>query len=114
MTPQELLNQGPQAALQSAPQGAPQGAQGMEAPGQGMNPGGIEALRNGVRMLMKFMSPEEILDALLKMAQENNINVDEEQLRQIIENETGQASPQANPQGSMPGAPTAAMPPTME
>jgi len=113
MTPQELLQGGPQAALQGGapPQGAPQ-----DVPqGQGMNPGGIEALRNGVKFLMQAgMSPEEILDALLKLAQEKGLDIPEDQLRQIIENETGQGTPGQTPGQTPQGAPPAGTPPTLQ
>ena len=111
MTPQELLQAGPQAGgPQAILQGAAQGPPG--GPAQGMNPGGIEALRNGVRFLMQFMTPEEILDALLKLAQEKGMDIPEDQLRQIIENET--ASPQGSPAAPSAGAPPAGAPPTLQ
>ena len=42
----------------------------MMAPEQqqgGMNPGGMDALKNGIQMFLKFMSPEQLLETLLKM-----------------------------------------------
>ena len=77
--------------------GPPQGGQG-----KGMNPGGIEALKRGVQIMLKFMSPEELLEALLRMVEMNpDVNVGEDQLRQIIEQASGGAEGPAPDMGSM-------------
>ena len=75
------------------PQGEPpQGMPPEGGMGKGMNPGGIEALKRGVQIMLKFMTPEELLKALLKMVEMNpDVNVGEDQLRQIIEQASGGA-----------------------
>jgi hypothetical protein len=65
------------------PQGAPQGG---GAPAGG-NPGAIEALKAGIQYLMQQgLSVEQIIEAMLKFIEMNpNMNIPEEQVRQIVE-----------------------------
>ena len=78
----------------------------MMAPEQqqgGMNPGGLDALKNGIQMMLKFMSPEQLLESLLKMAELGEMGVSEDKLRQMIE------SVMQSVEGQMPSESEAAM-----
>ena len=99
----------PGGAPGGAPQGAPQGPPGQ---GQGMNPGGMEGFKGAIQFLLQQgLSPEEILQACLKIAGDLGMNIPEEQLRQMIEQVSagaGAAGPGAA--GPSAGAPTGAPP----
>ena len=73
---------------QGAPQGAPQGGAPM-----GGNPGAMEALKAGIQYLMQQgLSVEQIIEAMLKFIEMNpNMNIPEEQVRQIVEQTAGGA-----------------------
>jgi len=63
---------------------------------QGIQPGGIEALRNAIAFLQKQgMNPEQILEMLLKIVERLGYDIPEEQLRNLIETGT-------TPTGEMP------------
>jgi len=64
---------------EGAPQGGPQGQMG--------NPGAMEALKAGIKYLMdQGLSIEQIIEAMLKVIEMNpNMNIPEEQVRQIVE-----------------------------
>lgn len=60
-----------------------------------MNPGGIEALKGSVQVLQRMgMSPEDIVTAILQLAERLDLNVGEEEIRQVVE--------QAAPAGGTP------------
>ena len=92
LAPQQGQPQGmPQGQPQGMPQGQPQG-------GQMGNPGAIEALKAGIKYLMdQGLSVEQIIEAMLKVIEMNpNMNIPEEQIRQIVEQTTqemGSAEP---------------------
>jgi len=83
---------------QGAPQGAPQGGAG--------NPGAMEALKAGIQYLMQQgLSVEQIIEAMLKFIEMNpNMNIPEEQVRNIVEQTAQQAG------GAEVGAAEAGMP----
>ena len=74
---------------------------------QGMNPGGMDALKNGIQMFLKFMSPEQLLETLLKMAELGEMGVSEDKLRAMIQHVTSREPYQA--EGQMPTESEAAM-----
>jgi hypothetical protein len=80
---------------------APEGQQ------QGMNPGGLDALKNGIQMFLKFMSPEQLLETLLKMAELGEMGVSEDKLRAMIQHVMSEEPYQA--EGQMPSETEAAM-----
>lgn len=87
------------------PEGMPQGApQGGGAPAGG-NPGAMEALKAGIQYLMQQgLSVEQIIEAMLKFIEMNpNMNIPEEQVRQIVE-QTAQQLGGAEAGGQMGGA----------
>ena len=84
-----------------------------------MNPGGMEGFKGAIQFLMQQgLSPEEILEACLKIAGDLGMNIPEEQLRQMIEQVSagGPGGPQAaglgaaGPQAAGQSAPPGAMP----
>jgi len=88
-------------------QGPPAGgmpAKGMPAQGaKGMNPGGMEGFKGAIQFLLQQgLSPEEILQACLKIAADLGLNVPEDQLRQMIE---GASAGQGAGQGAGAGGP---------
>jgi len=90
----------PGGAPQGAPQGMPQGAPA------GGNPGAMEALKAGIQYLMQQgLSVEQIIEAMLKFIEMNpNMNIPEEQVRNIVEQTAQQAG------GAEVGAAEAGMP----
>ena len=95
-------------AGQATPQGlgqAPQGAlpAGQTPPGQGqrqgMNPGGIEAVKAGIKALQRAgLEIEQIIKAILKLAEQLNLNIPEEEMRQLIEQTAAESGEELPPQ----------------
>ena len=72
-----------------------------EQPQQGgVNPGGMDALKNAVQMMLKFMSPEQLLESLLKMSELGEMGVSEDKLRAMIQHVASSEPYQA--EGQMP------------
>jgi hypothetical protein len=74
------------------------------ASNQGGGPGGMEALKRGVQFLLRFMAPEELLEALLKLARTQDLPVDEAQLQQLVNSAQagGELPAGGPPQGGLP------------
>jgi len=85
----------------ATPQGLGQDLPGGQVPpntGQGINPGGIEAVKSGIKALQRIgMEVEQIIEVILKFAEQLNLNIPEEEMRQLIEQtaaEGGELPPQ--------------------
>jgi len=80
-----------------APRNMPQEPQGGGR--QGMGPGIMQGLKSAISWLQKQgLEIEDIIQAILKLVGEVGLNIDEEQVRALVE-QTGGESPQMGREG---------------